>query len=127
MITKREPLDGSATRRPMRLISFSMTTKAFLENRKTVTRRLGWGWLTAGTRLEACRKAMGLKKGEKVERYGEIEVVSVRREQLNAISQEDVLAEGFDAMAPEQFVERFCKAMGCQPDVLVTRIEFKRI
>lgn len=81
----------------MRLISFSMTEGAFVAGTKTVTRRLGWTKLTPGTRLMAVNKAMGLKRGEKPRRLGEIEVA------------------------------RFCKAMGCKPDWLVTRIEFRKV
>lgn len=112
----------------MRLISFSMTEPAFVAGTKTVTRRLGWAGLTRGARLVAVDKAIGLKAGESPRRLGVIEVVSVRRERLDAITPEDVVAEGVENVStPESFVAGFCKAMRCEPDTLVTRIEFVRV
>ncbi|MEM1213836.1 MAG: ASCH domain-containing protein [Planctomycetota bacterium] len=108
----------------MRNMSFALTTGQLLDGSKTVTRRLGWGFLKAGDRVCAVEKAMGLKKGEKLKRLGVIEVVSVRRERLDAIDQEDVVAEGFPKMSPAGFVSMFGKAMGCGPGEEVTRIEF---
>ena len=112
----------------MRLISFSMTEAAFVAGTNTVTRRLGWTWLAPGARLMAVDKAMGFKRGERPRHLGVIEVVSVRRERLDAITPEDVVAEGVENVStPESFVAGFCKAMRCQPDTLVTRIEFVRV
>jgi len=111
----------------MRLISFALTTGQFLDGTKDVTRRLGWRKLKAGDRLMGVRKAMGLKAGEKPERLGAIEVVSVRREPLDAIDQADVHREGFPDLTPATFVALFCGHMGCKPEVEVTRIEFRRI
>jgi hypothetical protein len=111
----------------MRNISFSMTTKAFLDGTKSVTRRLGWMWLYPGARLMACKQVMGLKPGEKIQELGVIEVLKVTRERLDEISVEDVQAEGFNDMTPEQFVAGFCKAMKCKPDTTVTRIAFRRV
>lgn len=112
----------------MRLISFSMTVAAFLENRKTVTRRLGWRTLRAGDVLMGVEKAQGLKRGEKVRRLGALEVVSVRREPLAAILDEEggTTAEGFPDLTAPGFVELFCAANGCGEDTPVTRIEFRR-
>lgn len=112
----------------MRIISFSMTTEAFLLGRKTVTRRTGWKTLKPGDHLMAVEKAMGLKKGETVRRLGEIEVVSVRREPLNAITAEDVVREGFPNMTPADFVRFFCAGHGFQDETReVTRIEFRKV
>ncbi len=111
----------------MRLISFSLTTAQFLDGSKDVTRRLGWKNLKPGDRLMAVRKAMGLKRGEHPERLGVIEIVSVRREELNAISFDDVRREGFPKMTRGEFVNMFCDHMGCRPEIEVTRIAFRRL
>jgi hypothetical protein len=89
----------------MRNISFALTTKQFLDGSKTVTRRLGWRTLRAGERLCACKKCMGLRRGAKIERLGEIEILSVIREPLEHIHQRDVVREGFPEMSPAEFVE----------------------
>lgn len=109
----------------MRNISFALTTQQIKDRTKTVTRRKGWKFLKAGERLQGCVKCMGLKPGEKLQKLAVIEVVDVRREPLNAITQEDVVAEGFSAMGPAAFVSMFCRHMGGSPDQEVTRIEFK--
>lgn len=111
----------------MRNISFSLTTDQFRDRSKTVTRRTRWVNLVAGTRLMGIVKGMGLKPGERVERLGEIEVVSVRREPLNAITDADAAREGFPRMTGAAFVEMFCRHQGGTPDQTVTRIEFKYV
>lgn len=102
-----------------------MTTPQFIARTKTVTRRLGWWNLQPGTILYGVEKGMGLKKGETVVRLGQIEVVSVRSEPLNAITQEDVIREGFPEWTPEQFVQMIMKHHNVKPDVTVNRIEFR--
>ena len=109
----------------MRNISFAMTTPQFKARTKTVTRRFGWWFLKPGTRLRGIEKGMGLKAGEKVVHLGLIEVLSARREPLNAITQEDCIREGFPDMRPEEFVAMLVKHYGCPPDTLCNRIEFK--
>lgn len=112
----------------MRLISFSMTRDAFLNGSKTVTRRLGWKGVKAGDRLMAVEKGQGLKKGEKVKRLGEIKIVSVRREPLDAITAEDVVLEGFPNMTPADFIRFFAIGHGMgDTSAEVTRIEFRRV
>ena len=111
----------------MRRISFGKTQTQFLAGEKTVTRRLGWRILTAGARLLAVDRVMGFKRGESAQVFGEIEVISVRREPLNAISLADVAAEGFPQWSPQQFIKFFCEFARCSPDAEVTRIEFRRI
>lgn len=112
----------------MRLISFALTTDQFIDGTKDVTRRLRWKNLKAGTYLMAVRKAMGLKKGEKVERLGPIEVLSVRRERLDAITKRDVIREGFPEMSVLEFIAMFCRHQpDTMPDTEVTRIEFRRL
>lgn len=113
----------------MRNISFALTTPQFLDGSKDVTRRMGWENLKAGDMLCAVRKGMGLGPGGKVERFGPIRIVSVRREPLSAIDQADVDREGFKGVhTPKSFVDFFCRShKECTPDSIVTRIEFQRV
>lgn len=78
----------------MRLMSFSATTEHMRDGSKTVTRRLdAKGFymrvLKPGTLICAVEKGMGLKKGEKIQRIGVIEIVDVRRERLGDIELHD--------------------------------------
>lgn len=111
----------------MRRISFGKTIKQFLAGEKTVTRRLGWLFLKPGTRLLAVNKVMGFRKGEHPQVLGVIQVISVRRERLDAITAADVVAEGFLGWSAEQFITFFCRFTKVQRDVEVTRIEFRRV
>lgn len=109
-----------------RLMSVSLTEAAVVARTKTVTRRMGWLNLKAGDRLTLCRKVMGRRKGEPLVRI--VDVVSVRRERLNWIDVDDVIAEGFPDMVPWAFVEFFCAShKGCLPTSTVTRIEWRYI
>lgn len=111
-----------------RLISFALTERQLLDGSKDVTRRVGWTRLKAGDHLRAVRKAMGLKKGERAVQLARIEVVSVRREPLSWIDEEDCRREGFPNMTPIEFVAFFIGShTGCAPSTLVTRIEFRRV
>lgn len=107
-----------------RNMSFSLTTQQIQNRTKTVTRRKGWAFLRPGDRVWACRKCMGLKPGERIERLALLEVVSVRAEPLHAIDDDDVWLEGFN-MPSHEFVEMFCQHMGGGRDQIVNRIEFK--
>lgn len=112
----------------MRAMSFMLTTEQILNRTKTVTRRDGWEKLKPGDRLRAVRKAMGLKKGEHHEVLAILEVVSVTREPLSAITQADVIPEGFPDMTPAGFVDMFCDShRGVVPSSVITRIEFRYI
>jgi hypothetical protein len=79
-----------------------------------VTRRFGWWNLKPGDVLCAIEKGQGLKKGEHVKRICLIEVVSVRKEKLQDITEEDVAKEGIDTEGcclcpPEKAIGvRFC-------------------
>lgn len=109
-----------------RLMSVSLTEDAVRVRSKTVTRRLGWLMVKPGDRLTLCRKVMGRKPGEPLERICDVEVTSVRREPLAAISWADCIREGFPAMQPAEFVAFFCGShKGCTPDTVVTRIEWR--
>jgi hypothetical protein len=109
----------------MRNMSFSATKEQFRARTKTVTRRMGWTSLRIGETVMAIEKGQGLKKGEQVVKLGPIRIVGVRYEPLNAITREDVVAEGFPDLTPQQFVQFFCEYNGCQPDQVVTRIKFE--
>lgn len=109
-----------------RLMSVAMTTDAVIERRKTVTRRKGWTFLKVGDRLTLCRKVQGRKPGEPLDRLAEVEVVSIRREHLGAITQEDVTREGFPRMHRLDFIHRFfVEAQDIHPGDDVTRIEWR--
>lgn len=118
----------------MRNMSFSLTTPQVRAGTKTVTRCIGWAFLKPGDRIMACVKCQGLGKGGKIEKIREIEVVSVRREPLISMCtlstrkrMEETEAEGFPDLSCDEFVAMFCKNMGCTPDAIVTRIEFKYV
>ena len=110
-----------------RNISFAMTTAQVIAKQKTVTRRFGWDFIKPGDKLSGVKKAMGLKKGEKIERLCSIEVVSTGWEPLNAITQDDVIREGSPDWTPQDFVDFIVKHYKCAPDKPVNRIEFKYV
>lgn len=109
----------------MRLMSFALTTQQIHDGTKTVTRRLGWLDVKPGELICACAKVMG-RNGAPLERLRIIRVISVRREPLSAIDDDDVWAEGFN-MPAHEFVDMFCDAMQCHRSDPVTRIEFRYV
>ena len=111
----------------MRNMSFSMTTEQIMDRTKTVTRRFGWWFLKPGDRVRAVKKAMGLKRGERMEPLGVIEIIAVRGEPLYEITKEDCIKEGFPHMMPCDFVEMLCKHYRVENDNKINRIEFKYI
>lgn len=75
----------------------------------------------------AVEKSQGLKSGESVVKLGEIEIVSVRREPLSAITEDDVDREGFPELTAGGFIEMFLAHMGLSDEAAeVTRIEFRK-
>lgn len=122
-----------------RLMSVALTEDAVRARTKTVTRRLGWRFLKPGDRLTLCRKVMGRRGGEPLVRICDVEVVSVRREPVCAITDDDILREGVvpisgrfmeiyvDTGQPSvpAWVEWFCEQMRCDPYDHVTRIEWR--
>lgn len=109
-----------------RLMSVSLTEKQVRDRTKLVTRRLGWLMLEPGDTLTLCKKVMGRKKGEPLVRIVDVDVVSVRRERLDAITAQDVDLEGFPEMTPAEFITFFCGShKGCTPSTEVTRIEWR--
>ena len=104
-----------------------MTTEQVMHRTKWVTRRFGWWFLRPGDELCAVKKAMGLKKGEKVVRLAAIRVVSTRPEPLNAITKAECIAEGFPHFEPADFIRMLTAHYRCAEDATVNRIEFEYI
>jgi hypothetical protein len=76
-------------------------------------------------RIRAVKKAIGLKKGEKIETLAILEVVSVTREPLSAITQEDVIKEGFSDMTPAEFIAMLSNHYAIPTNTEFNRIDFK--
>ncbi len=118
-----------------RNISFALTTDQIRNRTKTITRRLGWKNLQPGQILNACVKCMGLKPGDKIERLGQIRVVSATQEPLwklitnEAYGKAEATREGFPDMSGNDFVTMFCDHMRPLHGVAteVTRIEFEYV
>lgn len=108
-----------------RNMSFALTTPQVEAQAKDVTRRFGWWNLKPGDILTAVEKGMGLKKGEKIRKIATIEIVSVRAEPLEAITQEDCVREGFPEMTPAQFIDMLIAGTKKTPSSIVNRIEFR--
>lgn len=109
-------------------MSVSFTEPQVRARAKTVTRRLGWRFLKPGDQLTLCRKVMGRKKGEPLVRVADVEVVSVRREPLDAVTYDDINAEGFPQYTQCEFIDFFCTThKGCTPTTEITRIEWKYV
>jgi len=104
-----------------------LTTEQFKNRTKTVTRRLGWAFLKPGDILNGCEKCQGLKRGEKINKLGQIRVLSVGWQPLSQITPDDCADEGFPFMSPADFVRFFCDHNKCTPDTLVNRIEYEYI
>lgn len=113
----------------MRNMSFSLTTRQYEARTKTVTRRFGWGFLKVGDVVMGVEKAMGLKKGEKLNKLHPFRVVSVTAEPLSAIRDypNDCEREGFPEMAPDEFIAMLTKHSGRPEHAIVTRIEFEHL
>ncbi|MUL61043.1 hypothetical protein B5P44_00385 [Mycobacterium sp. CBMA 213] len=108
-----------------RLMSVALTTSQVRNRLKWVTRRCGWLMIKPGDLLTLCPKVRGRRPGEPLERIVTVEVISSRREQLDAITTEDVIAEGFPDMTPAEFVAFFCATHhGVTPKSIITRIEW---
>lgn len=100
-------------------MSVSHTEAAVVARTKTVTRRLGWLFLKPGDRLTLCRKVMGRKPGEPLVRLAEVEVVSVRREPILAMTEDDVRRECVplrDRWGDERFDETWIPDGGRFPE-----------
>jgi hypothetical protein len=107
-------------------MSVALTVPQVRDRSKTVTRRDGWLMLRPGDALTLCEKVRGRKKGEPLVRIADVQVVSVRREPLDAITPQDVAAEGFPDWTVEKFVSFFTRThRGCTPEAEITRIEWR--
>lgn len=117
----------------MRLMSFSITTRQFRERTKSVTRRSGWRSLRAGDRVMGAEKCMGLRRGQRVQRLGAIEITDVRREPLSRMLDEpaygraECIREGFPELTPAAFVDLYCRANRSRPTDDVTRLAFAHV
>ena len=99
-------------------MSFVMTIKQFKSQSKTVTHRFKWGELKEGDVMQIVMKPS--KKP-----LGLIRIISIRKQQLNEITQKDVIKEGFPNWTPEQFMENLINHYNISPNLLVNRIEFE--
>ena len=116
-----------------RLMSVAFTEQAVRDRTKTVTRRKGWTFLKPGDRLTLCRKVMGRKPGEALERIVDVEVIHVQRHSLSDLltcdpqeAREEMALEGFPGVVPYEFVRRFfVVAQGMDVGDFVTRIEWR--
>jgi hypothetical protein len=116
-------------------MSFALTTEQIKNRTKTVTRRIGWGFLNPGDIVNACVKCMGLKPGEKVQKLAQIRVVRTRIEPLSRMIQQpeygaaEAAKEGFPGWSGDQFVEMLLDHMPTKfgKSTLVNRIEFEYV
>lgn len=126
-----------------RLMSVAYTEDAVRARTKTVSRRMGWVFLKPGERVTLCRKVMGRKPGEPLERLAEVEIVSVQRVRLCDMDPGDIALEAVDPakwwdrplmpqmeisnrVAPvELWVSWFAETMRCRITDPVTRIEWR--
>jgi len=109
----------------MRNMSFFATTEQIRNGTKTVTRRLGWDFLKPGDVVMACVKCQGLKRGEKVEKIRPIRIVGVEKTELDRITKEEVVKEGFPNLSCQEFIDMFCEMNDWQDWLPVNRIEFE--
>lgn len=111
-----------------RLMAVSLTEQQVRHRTKTVTRRVGWRMLRVGDRLTLCKKVMGRRRGEPLDRITDVEVTCIRLERLDAITPDDITAEGFPGMTVGEFVAFFCSShRGCTPETEITRIQWRYI
>ncbi len=111
----------------MKNMSFALTVEQFRNETKTVTRRIGWNSLKPGDILYGVKKAMGLKKGEKIEKMGKIKILSVRKESILAISKSDVAKEGFPEWSRKKFIALIMNCYKLNLNSTINRIEFEYI
>ena len=108
-----------------RNMSFALTTEQFKAKTKTVTRRFGWWFLNPGDIVCGVEKAMGLKKGEKINKFGLIRIISSAGEPLCTINKSECIKEGFPEIEPEDFIQMLCSHSGRKREEEVNRIEFE--
>ncbi|MCU0297291.1 MAG: hypothetical protein MUF33_02085 [Candidatus Nanopelagicales bacterium] len=107
-----------------RLLSVAHTIEQVENRTKTVTRRKTLHtYLEPGDIVTLVDRSPRTKQDWK--RLVDVEIVSKRRERLDAITDDDVAREGFAPMTAAQFVAWYCQAFKCEPDTMVTRIEWR--
>ncbi len=79
----------------------------------------------AGT-FDKCKRCLA-KRGEKIKRLCQIRVISTRQEPLNAITQEDVIKEGFPDWTPAEFIQMIVDHYNKHPMEPINRIEFEYV
>lgn len=114
----------------MRLMAVSLTEQQVEAGTKDVTRRMGWDVAEPGMPLALCRKVMGRKRRdgtvEPLVRLRTVVVTEAYKEPLGAITQDEVIREGFPDMTPDEFVAFFCAThRKAAPDRPVTRIAWR--
>lgn len=111
----------------MRNMSFFETQDQFRDKTKTITRRPSWWGLKPDDVVMGVEKAQGLGKGGKIVKMHPIRILSVCKEPLSSITQEDVIAEGFPDWTPSDFINFFMKFNRCGENEPVNRIEFEHL
>jgi hypothetical protein len=108
-----------------RNMSFMLTTKQMYDKIKTHTIRDGWWFLKPGDIVNAVEKGMGLKKGEKVIRIGQIRIISTRPGTLQEVTPGICVKEGFSEFTPAEFADMFCNHnQKCSRTKVLNFIEF---
>lgn len=94
-------------------MAVALTVDAVRARQKTVTRRHADTWvnLKPGDPLTLIERGMGLPKGAKQVVVAEVVVVDNRVEPLFDITDDDVVAEGFDWSASD-FIDFWCESHG---------------
>nr|VFK15039.1 MAG: Mu-like prophage protein gp16 [Candidatus Kentron sp. LPFa] len=103
-----------------RNISCALTTQQVRDRTKTVTRRSGWRFVKAGDVLHLVEKT----RVTPLVTIATVRVIDARREPLSAITDEDVIREGFPQWTARQFIDFYRKTFHVPEDEEVTRIEW---
>lgn len=113
----------------MRNMTFQFTTPQIRDRSKTVTRRPGWTKLKPGDLVQAVEKAMGLKKGERMQKLAVLRILKTTREPVAAIMEypDDAAREGYPKLSASEFAARFCALTKSRLATIVTRIEFEYV
>jgi len=65
----------------------------------------------------------GVKKGQKMTKICEIEIISTKKERISSITESECVLEGFPGMRPDEFIDMFCKShKGVTPSSFINRI-----
>ena len=105
------------------LIQIPHTPEHF--QKQTVFRCLLWDTAEIGDILTAVVNRRAQKDDMQI--LGNIRLTNVRREQLDSITQEDVVKEGYLYLTPSQFIEAFMDHHRCGPAQMITRLEFEHL